>query len=158
MQPRDGVTAALVIGILVLATFSAFEYTTIQSLEGQMAREASVAEIVYNIPGVAIPVPCCPRLSASIVVGQYLFNDSTFSPVSAFTAKGVSYPAENGVMLLFKVAPLSAPNDIENATFVWANSFNESAPIPSNSSIFGGSVDFHWYTLGGLLYMHIETT
>jgi hypothetical protein len=149
--------ALLVVGLLVLAAVSTLEYTKIQALNDQVAGEQSQAEVVYNLQGVAIPVICCPDLASSIVVGQYLFKDSSISPVSAYRVNGTEYPGGNGVMLLFEVAPLSAPSDIENATFVWSASYNGSVPFPANSSIFGGMVEFHWYVLDGLLFMHVET-
>lgn len=154
---RNGLVVLLSIMLLVSAVAAAYEYTVIQSLNGQIQLESSLAEVVYNLPGVAIPVPCCPRLSGGIVVGQYLLNSSDIFPMPPFAIDGTDYRGGNGAMLLFDVAPLAQPRSMQNATFIWRGTFNESDPFPVNSSIFSGHADFHWYVLDGLLYVHIET-
>ena len=148
----------LLVALLALVVLAAVEYFRIQSLNGQVSGEQSEAEVVYNLQGVAIPVICCPNLASSIVVGQFLFKDSSISPVSPYTVNGTRYPGGDGVMLLFEVSPLSSPSDVQNASFVWNGEYNESVPFPAYSAIFGGDVDFHWYLLDGLLFMHVETS
>jgi len=148
----------LVIALLALALVSTVEYVRIESLDNQVSGEQTEAEVVYNVQGVAIPVICCPSLESSIVVGHYLFKDSSFSPVSPYTVNGTRYPGGNGVMLLFEVSPVASPGDVQNASFVWNGSYNGSVPFPAYSSVFGGDVDFHWYILDGLLFMHVETS
>jgi hypothetical protein len=155
-RSSDAMTAVLLAVIVVLAAASILEYSEVQSLNNQVSSERSEAEVVYNLQGISIPVICCPDLASSIVVGNYLLSDSSISPVSSYTVNGTAYSAEKGVMLLFEVAPLSAPNDVQSTSFVWGGSFNESVPFPRSSSIFGGAVDFHWYVLDGLLFMHVE--
>jgi len=158
MRPGRVVVAVFLAAILILAVIAAVEYERIQSLDGQLSSGETQAEVVYNLPGVAIPVICCPDLASSIVVGSYLLTDSSITPYSSFIVNGTTYPGANGVMLFFKVSPLSSPDDVQNASFVWSDTFNGSAPFPTYSSIFGGSVDFHWYVLDGLLFMHVQTS
>jgi hypothetical protein len=154
---RNKLAAIMTIAFLISAVVAVYEYTVTQDLTRQIQQREQVAIVVYNIPGVAIPVVCCPRFTGSIAVGDYLFNSSDSTPLSDFYINGTRYPGGDGTMLLFEVASFSAPTTIENASFIWRGTFNESTPFPMDSSIFGGHVVFHWYVDQELLYVHIQT-
>lgn len=157
---RNTLAAALAVLFLISAVAAVYEYSAVQSLNDQTRDEkrlTNAAEVVYNIPGVAIPITCCPSLESIITVGQYVFNSSDFAPITPFYINGTRYPGSDGTMLLFEVARLSAPTVMQNASFIWRGTFNESVPFPGNSSIFDGHVVFHWYLSQGILFMHIQT-
>lgn len=135
-----------------------YEYSVAQGLSAKIHDEEKLAQVVYNIPGVAISITCCPSLESNIAVGGYIFNSSDFAPITPFFINGTRYAGSDGTMLLFEVASLTSPTAIQNASFIWRGSFNESVPFPENYSIFGGHVLFHWYVSQGDLFMHVETS
>ena len=150
----------LVVVMVVLLTISAsiavYEYAQAEEASSTLSAIRAQGEIVYNLPGVAIPVVCCPKISSSFIIGDYSFATSEVSPVPSAKVNGVAKPAAPGVQLIILASPLGQSTETQNATFSWYGSFNESVPYPSHSDLFGGRVDFYWYVEGGLLFMHVE--
>ena len=156
MRSKDALLAVLAAMLLVSASFAAYEYSQLTAIESA-AGARSAAETVYNLPGVAIEVSCCPKISSALIVGDYYFAASEVSPVPSRTVNGTVYPPADGVMLSLEVHELSSPGNVQDAGFAWYGSFNGSAPLPAHRVLFGGGVVLDWYTLAGLLYMHVET-
>lgn len=156
MRSKDAVIAALAAMLLVSASLATYEYSLLTAAESA-AGARSAAETVYNLPGVAIEVSCCPKISSAFIVGNYYFAASEISPIPSSTVNGTVYPPGDGVLLRLEVHELSNPGNVQEAGFAWYGSFNDSVPIPAHRALFGGGVVLDWYTLAGLLYMHVET-
>jgi len=158
MKTKDILLVCLIVLTIALALFSANEYSMIQSAgTGMSLANDKGIEVVYNLQGVAIPVPCCPAIVSTFVLGQYLFQDSSVSPPNPLTVNGTTTTFESGVALVLSVSPLSNQGKSQQVEFVWSGRYSSTTPVPVNASLFGGTIVFHWYTLMNILYIHIET-
>lgn len=146
--------AVLAVLLVGAASLAALEYSRAGGLESSLGALRAQGEIVYNLPGVAIPVVCCPKITSSFTVGNYSFTTSEVSPVPPATAGGETRP---GVQLVLTAAPLGRPSEGQTTAFSWYGQFNETVPFPSHSDLFGGKVDIYWYVESGLLFVHVET-
>ncbi|HXW37818.1 MAG TPA: hypothetical protein VEJ36_07960 [Nitrososphaerales archaeon] len=158
MKRKDLIIVCLFVATLALGIVSAVEYSTIKAAGTGVALATDDGiEVIYNLPGVAIPVPCCPKLVSIFVLGDYLFRDSSEAPPPPLVANGTTINFSSGVALELTVSALGNSSGGQTTEFVWPGQFNESVPTPADASALGGIVVYHWYTLDGLLYLHIET-
>jgi hypothetical protein len=112
----------------------------------------------YGVSNVTIPVPCCPNIPASFVVGNYMFKASSEGPPCIYSSLNGIATTATCVRAAFNVTTREMiPPMSQIVNFTWAGTFGAHPPSPTNASVLNGSVRMNWMVNSSLLYLHITT-
>lgn len=164
MRYKDALLAGLFISTLVLAVVSAYEYNTVNNLNGEIQSQSLTAGFgmpFYESQVVNIAVGCCPSLPSEFVVGDpgantYVFSVTSQGPI--VTGHGSTITVMSGFVLSFRVYQQNAlPVRYQWANFTIGGTFNPSSLNHVNATLFDGAVVMNWFLNSSVLYLHIAT-